>query len=339
MSTRMEKYEENSLQGMSRVKKNQSIYTNTDMSELSRIRTNNNVSVISDSVKGVDIEKIKRYVYSNDDLDETRKRISLELPPEEKIIVTRKEEKTYDINSVLETARDKREVDYAEDRHRKLNNTQIDILKRIKIKEEQQAAIDDDITGPIDELNTEEKTLVDLIKNIQINSKNNSKKADLLDELMGDSEFTNVIPPMGENNVQDSESLKNELIEITQDLESIKMPDTDFTQEINLEKEMLKKNYSQEEIKRINSDLDKLENETDDSNDDTDEKPRIEKIDDSFYTNSSLFDKSDFEGFQEIEKEAKKGSVFGKIVMVLIILMLLATIFLILNYILDWNII
>ena len=335
----MEKYEENSLQGMSRVKKNQSIYTNTDMSELSRIRTNNNVSVISDSVKGVDIEKIKRYVYSNDDLDETRKRISLELPPEEKIIVTRKEEKTYDINSVLETARDKREVDYAEDRHRKLNNTQIDILKRIKIKEEQQAAIDDDITGPIDELNTEEKTLVDLIKNIQINSKNNSKKADLLDELMGDSGFTNVIPPMGENNVQDSESLKNELIEITQDLESIKMPDTDFTQEINLEKEMLKKNYSQEEIKRINSDLDKLENETDDSNDDTDEKPRIEKIDDSFYTNSSLFDKSDFEGFQEIEKEAKKGSVFGKIVMVLIILMLLATIFLILNYILDWNII
>lgn len=332
----MEKYEENSLQSMSRVKKNQSIYTNTDMSELSRIRTNNNVSVISDNTKGIDIEKIKRYVYSNEDLDENRKRISLELPPEEKVVVTRKEEKTYDINSVLETARDKREVDYAEDRHRKLNNTQIDILKRIKIKEEQQAAIDDDITGPIDELNTEEKTLVGLIKNIQINSKNNSKKADLLDELMGDSEHTNVIPPMGDSQIQDSESLKKELIEITQDLESIKMPDTDFTQEINLEKETLKKSDSKEENKKINSDLEELE---DDDSDDEDDKPRIEKIDNSFYTNSSLFDKSDFEGFQEIEKEAKKGSVFGKIIMVLIILMLLATIFLILNYILDWNII
>ncbi len=332
----MEKYEENSLQSMSRVKKNQSIYTNTDMSELSRIRTNNNVSVISDNTKGIDIEKIKRYVYSNEDLDENRKRISLELPPEEKVVVTRKEEKTYDINSVLETARDKREVDYAEDRHRKLNNTQIDILKRIKIKEEQQAAIDDDITGPIDELNTEEKTLVGLIKNIQINSKNNSKKADLLDELMGDSEHTNVIPPMSDSQIQDSESLKKELIEITQDLESIKMPDTDFTQEINLEKEMLKKSDSKEENKKINSDLEELE---DDDSDDEDDKPRIEKIDNSFYTNSSLFDKSDFEGFQEIEKEAKKGSVFGKIIMVLIILMLLATIFLILNYILDWNII
>jgi len=332
----MEKYEENSLQSMSRVKKNQSIYTNTDMSELSRIRTNNNVSVISDNTKGIDIEKIKRYVYSNEDLDENRKRISLELPPEEKVVVTRKEEKTYDINSVLETARDKREVDYAEDRHRKLNNTQIDILKRIKIKEEQQAAIDDDITGPIDELNTEEKTLVGLIKNIQINSKNNSKKADLLDELMGDSEHTNVIPPMSDSQIQDSESLKKELIEITQDLESIKMPDTDFTQEINLEKETLKKSDSKEENKKINSDLEELE---DDDSDDEDDKPRIEKIDNSFYTNSSLFDKSDFEGFQEIEKEAKKGSVFGKIIMVLIILMLLATIFLILNYILDWNII
>ena len=335
----MEKYEENSLQSMSRVKKNQSIYTNTDMSELSRIRTNNNVSVISDNTKGIDIEKIKRYVYSNEDLDENRKRISIELPPEDKVVVTRKEEKTYDINSVLETARDKREVDYAEDRHRKLNSTQIDILKRIKIKEEQQAAIDDDITGPIDELNTEEKTLVGLIKNIQINSKNNSKKADLLDELMGDSEHTNVIPPMSDNQIQDSESLKKELIEITQDLESIKMPDTDFTQEINLEKEMLKNNDNEEEMKKINSDLEKLEDENDDSDGDESDKPRIEKIDNSFYTNSSLFDKSDFEGFQEIEKEAKKGSVFGKIVMVLIILMLLATIFLILNYILDWNII
>ncbi len=335
----MEKYEENSLQSMSRVKKNQSIYTNTDMSELSRIRTNNNVSVISDSAKGVDIEKIKRYVYSNADLDETRKRISLELPPEEKIVITRKEEKTYDINSVLETARDKREVDYAEDRHRKLNNTQIDILKRIKIKEEQQAAVDDDITGPIDKLNTEEKTLVDLIKNIQINSKNKNKKADLLDELMGDSEFTNVIPPMVDNKVQDGKTLKNELIEITQDLESIKMPDTDFTQEINLEKEMFKKNCSKDEIKKIDSDLDELENKDTDSDNDTEEKPKIEKIDDTFFTNSSLFDKSDFEGFQEIENEAKKGSIFGKIVMILIILMLLVTIFLILNYILDWNII
>lgn len=334
----MEKYEENSLQSMSRVKKNQSIYTNTDMSELSRIRTNNNVSVISDNTKGIDIEKIKRYVYSNEDLDENRKRISLELPPEEKVVVTRKEEKTYDINSVLETARDKREVDYAEDRHRKLNSTQIDILKRIKIKEEQQAAIDDDITGPIDELNTEEKTLVGLIKNIQINSKNNGKKADLLDELMGDSELTNVIPPMNDDQIQDSESLKKELIDITQDLESIKMPDTNFTQEINLEKEMLKKSSNEEEIKKINSDLEKLEDENENFDDESD-KPRIEKIDNSFYTNSSLFDKSDFEGFQEIEKEAKKGSVFGKVVMVLIILMLLATIFLILNYILDWNVI
>lgn len=334
----MEKYEENSLQSMSRVKKNQSIYTNTDMSELSRIRTNNNVSVISDNTKGIDIEKIKRYVYSNEDLDENRKRISLELPPEEKVVVTRKEEKTYDINSVLETARDKREVDYAEDRHRKLNSTQIDILKRIKIKEEQQAAIDDDITGPIDELNTEEKTLVGLIKNIQINSKNNGKKADLLDELMGDSELTNVIPPMNDDQIQDSENLKKELIDITQDLESIKMPDTNFTQEINLEKEMLKKSSNEEEIKKINSDLEKLEDESENFDDESD-KPRIEKIDNSFYTNSSLFDKSDFEGFQEIEKEAKKGSVFGKVVMVLIILMLLATIFLILNYILDWNVI
>lgn len=336
----MEKYEENSLQNMSRVKKNQPIYTNTDMSELSRIKTNNNVSIISDNTKGIDIEKIKRFVYSNEDFDDGRKRISLELPPEEEIVVKRKEEKNYDINSVLEIARDKREVDYALDRHRKLNNTQIDILKRIKIKEEKHLTIDDDITGPIDELNTEEKTLVGLIKNIQINSKNNSKKSGLLDELIGDDELTNVIPPMGDNQVQDNKSLKKELLEITQDLESIKIPDSNFTQEINLEKDILKKAKEESEVKSSNFDLEDLNDIGKFNCDDGDsEQPRIEKIDNSFYTNSSLFDKSDFEGFQDIEKEAKRGSLFGKIVMILIILMLLATIFLILNYILDWNII
>ena len=136
MSSRMEKYDNISLDNMSRTKRNQSIYNSTDMSKLSRIKTNTNVSVISDAPKEIDLEKIKNYVYSLDDeKEEKKRRISLELPKEEDVVVERKEVKSYDINSILEKARDSRESDYEEERYRKINNTQIDILKNIKIKD------------------------------------------------------------------------------------------------------------------------------------------------------------------------------------------------------------
>ena len=168
MSSRMDRYENSELGSLSRTKRNQDIYNSTDMSELSRIKTNTNVSVISDAPKEIDIEKIKKYINSlNGEQEEKRKRISLDLPQEEEKIVERKEPKTYDINSVLEQAREKKETNYEEERHRKLNNTGYDILKAIKIKEDSEKEEDKDITEPLEELNTQEKTIVNLIQNIQ----------------------------------------------------------------------------------------------------------------------------------------------------------------------------
>ena len=147
----MEKYEKE-YENMSRTKKNQSIYNSTDMGELSRLKTNTNVSVISDAQKEIDIEKIKKYLSTLDNDEKESRRVSLELPKEEPQVVERLEEKDYDINSVLERARGNREVDYEENRYRKINNsqTQIDILKSIKIKEQAAEEEDPDITGPID---------------------------------------------------------------------------------------------------------------------------------------------------------------------------------------------
>ena len=169
MSSRMEKYENSSLNNMSRTKRNQDIYNVTDMNELSRIKTNTNVSIISDASKEIDIEKIKKYIENmNENEEEHKKRISIELPEEKEEVQQEKVEKDYDINSVLERARDSRETDYELERHRKLNSNGYDILKSIKIKE-----TDEDKTEPIDELNTQEKTIVELIQNIQ--NKNDSK--------------------------------------------------------------------------------------------------------------------------------------------------------------------
>ena len=323
----MEKYENVSLDNMSRTKRNQTIYNSTDMSKLSRIKTNTNVSVISDAPKEIDIEKIKNYIYAMDEETE-RKRVSLELPKEEEVVVERKEVKDYDINSVLERARDKRETDYEDIRLRKINNTQIDILKDIRIKEEEAAAIDDDITGPIDELNTEEKTIVDLIQDIQKHGNKNKNKKELFEDLMAGDDETSVLAPIDEEDGKGD--IKDALIDMTRDIEAMKLPENEFTHEINIEKEALK------QIKRLDE-TDEIE---EDKTEETDvNAPRIKEIDKSFYTNSMTFNKSDFEGFEDLEKGVKKSSILTKLAVVFIVLLLLGTIFLILNFALNWNII
>lgn len=329
----MERYDsENS--NMSRTKKNQKIYNSTDIGELSRIKTNTNVSIISDAQKEIDIDKIKSYLKAHSGEDgEVRRRVSLELPEEEPEVVQRKEEKDYDINAVLERARGKREIDYEENRHRKINNSQeqIDILKSIKIKEEAALEEDPDITGPISELNTEEKTIVELIQGIQ---KTSTSKKELFEDLMGsDDEDGTIVEGMAVN----EKELKDTLLSITQDLEDAIIPDNDFTQEINIEKENIKQkelSEDEEESETETEDLDDIAEETEDL---TSTSPKIDTIDKSFYTNSMTFNKSDFEGFEDLENSS--SSTLSKIAIVVIVLMLLITIFLILNFILDWNII
>lgn len=332
----MDRYENSELGSLSRTKRNQDIYSSTDMSELSRIKTNTNVSVISDAPKEIDIEKIKKYINSiNNDHEEKRKRISLEIPQEEEKVVERQEPKTYDINSVLEQAREKKETNYEEERHRKLNNTGYDILKTIKIREEQEEKDDtEELTEPLEELNTQEKTIVNLIQNIQQGSKkeetsnqNDIKEdtKDLFQELMGDNENTVVMAPIDEDEVNNS-NIKDVLLNMTKELEAIKEPNNDITQELILEKEKLKQKY----IEKENSE-EELDN--------TNTAPKISSIDKSFYTNSISFNKTDFEGFEDLEKSEKKSSIIAKLGILLIIVTLGITIFLILNSIFEWNII
>ena len=324
MSSRMDKYDSVGSGEFSRTTRNKHIYSSNDLTELSRITTNTNVSIISDAPKSIDLDKIRSYLEKNDDRDEY-KRISLELPKEEEVVIVRKEEKDYDIKSVLDRAKSRREISYEEDRHRKLNNTQIDILKSIRIKEKTISKRNEELTSPIDELNTEEKTLVDLIQNIQkgkpIETKDNDN--DLFAELMGELDDTMV---MGQKEEISKEELKEMLLDMTQNLEKIKEPENNFTQEINLEKMKLSdddEEYDEEYEEEISEE----------------DAPQITEVDKSFYTNSIMFDKNDFEGFEELEKESKKSSFFAKFAVLLVILMLIATVVVILNFVFDLNII
>ncbi len=316
----MRKYEEN-VNTMSRTKRNSNIYSNLDMNDLSRIRTNNNVRVISEAPKQIDIEKIKRYINSkNEEESERKRRVILDLPEEETTKVEETEPKDYDINTVLERAKESKEASYNSIRYRKINSNEYDILNKIKVVEEEYEK-DPDITGPINELNTEEKTIVDLINDISKNKV--SKKEDLFSDLMGDNDNTVCTDPIVDENKKNDIALELENISI--DINSIGKPLDDLTRELMIEKAKLEDN-----TKDTPPFIEKIDDEVDD-------KSKMTNIDKSFFTNSLSFSKGDFEN-NEIEVEEKpKGEFYTKFAIAMIIIFLAATAIIVMNYVLDFN--
>ena len=189
MNSRVEKYQynEEETQIPSRLEKNRELYNNVDISELSRVTPNSNVRVLENAPRTIDIEKIKQYIEESGDEPERIRRVVVN----EDIVVKRpevQEKREYDINSVLEKAKQSREIYYEDEKHKKLRDTQYDILSKIKMYEEEVPVQKEKI-----EFNTDEKTLIDLINTVTLSKRND----DLLSELRG-GDNTVVTSPINE---------------------------------------------------------------------------------------------------------------------------------------------
>ena len=171
MNSRMERYSSNyeyeednttSQVSPSRVQRNNPLYQDIKSSDLSRVRSDDNVRVIDNAGKTIDIEKIKRYVNEINEQPRSKRR-SVFVPAQAEVRHEDREikPKEYDLNSVLEKAKQSREIDYDRERYKKLRETQYDILNKLdqyNLKEEEQ---DDLLT--LDDFNTSEKSVIDLI--------------------------------------------------------------------------------------------------------------------------------------------------------------------------------
>lgn len=276
----------------SRVNKNTSLYEDVKRSELSRVKNNTNVRIIEQNGKTIDLEKIRKYI--NEVNNEPRsKRSVLSIPKEEKTIESKPTpEKVYDINSVLEKARSGREVEYSSERYKKVRSDEYDILSKIKMYEDVKEDIDE-----TPELNTEEKTIVDLINTVTVHKGD----LNLLEELMGDGETTKPI----------SEEQK--------DLSFKDVIDKETTSESLISEKVMNENTKEFEKTKELVNL----------------KEKMTDIDNSFYTSSMKFNKDDFEGFEELEKSVKKGSFFKVILIIILVLSILASLVIMANYVFN----
>lgn len=185
MSSRMTKYYDEEELATSRYHKNEELYREISKSELNSYDVKSNATILGDNKNEIDVEKIKKILDTK--YNETPKRRSIRLEEYEEQPDEIEITKEYDINVILEKAREQKTENYEEERLKKLRDTQFDILKNLNITREEQEEVTD-----------EEENLKTLINTIAFNESHNkmdntdSGPLDILSELKG-SDNTEVL--------------------------------------------------------------------------------------------------------------------------------------------------
>lgn len=214
---------------MSRVSKNEELYKTINDTDLGNYSVRSNAKVIGNQEQEIDIEKLKKILDNNYNKVPQRRSIKIEARKEEQEV--KEPTKEYDLNTVINKAKEQKGESYEEDRAKKLRNTQYDILNNLDIKEEKTEE---------KEPTPAEENLMDLINTITINEAKNQDEEDsddpldLLSDLKG-SENTQVYESMSETissveiKEKDEEENKeevNEKSEVKNSIEEVKDKET-----------------------------------------------------------------------------------------------------------------
>lgn len=230
MQSRMDRYntvDSTDTNIKSRTQRNQSLYEKIKTSDIKRFDVNNNMSVIDDNIKSVNINKVHNF------LDEkygenTAKRRSIDIPEisntqEMDVIMDTKE---YDINAIIEKAKQGKNIDYSKERLKKVREAQYEILNNLDSEIENLSTVDKaKEKRKIEEENL--KNLINTITQMEIKNKNvkdTSSDLELFSDLMEDPKE------------DDKNNIDLDTIDITEEIKKIKEEEgkKDITNEVPL---------------------------------------------------------------------------------------------------------
>ena len=177
MSSRMDKYEFETPEYKRRTELKADLYQNNEIDDYNKIDLNSNVSVLKTDGKNIDVGQIREMLDKKyRDNIPRRKSIAIDCEDVEK----EKESdlfdtKEYDINEIIAKAKSEQTVDYLQDRLKKVNNTNNNILENLNIKPE--------IEKKQTVKETELMTLINTITQLEMENQEKARKesADLLD--------------------------------------------------------------------------------------------------------------------------------------------------------------
>lgn len=323
MQSRMDKYYDGEVEetiSSSRVKRNEKLYKEVSNLELEDFDLNSNVSVIGNNTDNININDIKNILDKKYHEHPRKKSFGdtkeMQLPE-----IHLDETREYDINSILEKAKEKKEVNYEEDRLKKIRNTQYDILKSLDIIEDEEEIEDNDSKEhrddktPVVTDSENEKKLHDLIDTITAKEmiENESKlevtgemdPLDILSDLRGDDESTKVMGMLSEElEAADSEN------------ERIIKGNT-----LGIEKEPVVVNDEKTETEEISLDKEK-KNKKD---------GKVTNIDNSFVGNTTTFTQSDFDDFNDLKEDMHITKIIIRILIFTIIIIFIVALVVLAN--------
>lgn len=172
----------------SRSRKNEELYQEMNHDELTEINLASNAHVIGENNRNIDVEKIKELLEKkyHEEPRKSRSLIKQQEEIEEEVEEPKEETKEYNINAIIEKAKQDKEIDYERERLKKVRDTQYDILKGLSLNEEKEEEEPSKVTSNKDDL----VNLINTITEKELTSK--MDPLDILTDLKG-SENTVVL--------------------------------------------------------------------------------------------------------------------------------------------------
>ncbi len=313
MNTRMDKYKDNDGEVQSRTIRNKNIYTELSEKDLDDINLTSNISVLNADSKNLDIDTLKKMLdekYQKDRPNSVQS--NEEIESEE--VKEDEDTKEYDLKKIIETAHKNKTTSYDTERFKKLRETQYDILNSLNIEK------NEPIKNVDESLTVEEANLMNLIKTVNENAEKNKSlpEDDLFQDLKGD-EKTEVLEPLNFGEDEEEPEKKPTIVE-----------------ELEKTKQLSRKEID-DEIEKLTSKLDDVIEAVKEVVNEEEERPtepeisKTEELSNSFYTGKFQISNKDMDDFSDLEREMNGGSIFVKILIILLVLIIIAVTIYLLN--------
>ena len=319
----------------SRTKKNQELYKEVGTLDLEDFDLNNNVSIIGESTESISLDEIQD-ILSEKYRDNNR---SKSIGDTEEIALPKinlDETREYDLNSILEKVKESKEVDYEEERLKKVRSSQYDILKDLdKLTNEEEIDEEDLYEDEVVAIEDEEEEKVVSRPEVRVVAEDEKQEKELLElidtivakELISDD--TDEIVTVEEDN----EEITGELdpLDILSDLRGD--DDTKVMGAIQIDEETEKtlgldtNEFAMDEDEEETGELEYIPEDEDSVDKKLEETEEVkvtqvteDTLSNSFATDSLKITAEDFDDFDDLKE---KGG-FGKVLIILVVLALVA---------------
>ena len=332
----------------SRLQKNQNLYKEVSSLEIEGFDLNSNSTVLDVDVSEIDLEDVKEQLEEKYHENPRNKSFGdtdeINLPK-----INLDETREYDINVILAKAKEQKEIDYEEDRHRKVN----DVLKDIEeYTKKVKKAKDDDLSKSGVTSEEELQTLIDTInakelireeENLEVTGE--MDPLELLSDLKGDDDNTVVmgqlIDETGAINVLEEDVKTDQLtLEEVEQISEISKEIIDNTRkDVKIDSDTQEIEQAEEgtiledttEIKKANKKKEKKEKK------EKKKKKEHEELDDSFINDTLELKGEDYDEFGDLKEDMKATKIIIKILVVIIVLVFIAGIIILCNSKFNWG--